>query len=300
MTTRRRPRARSTASSAPPKTLWSVTAIAPSPCASAWSSSSSTSIEQSCDQLVCRWRSATDPVTLLERLGREVSRAPARGEPLVDRLDAVGERFGASAPPRPRGSSRLAATRKASSSISRAVSAAASSGCSARAGRGSDRSAGSLRLGNEARRALRRPGRRSRRRGTARRGRLRCARSERASVPRSSREMRRPRRRASACAAARAPSRAAPSSSRTSARRSGRSRLPPLQYDEPPLLAGSEQLGIDPVRHELVAAGEAHGGGVGDLLVRRERARRCGRAGARAARGPAGSRAARPRRTSPP
>src|SRR5439155_1702536 len=59
MTTSFRPRARSTASSAPPKTLWSVTAIAPRPWASAWSSSSSTSIEQSCDQPVWRWRSAT-------------------------------------------------------------------------------------------------------------------------------------------------------------------------------------------------------------------------------------------------
>ena len=55
----RRLRARSTASSAPPKTLWSVTAIAPSPSASAWSSRSSTVIEQSCDQFVCMCRSAT-------------------------------------------------------------------------------------------------------------------------------------------------------------------------------------------------------------------------------------------------
>ena len=43
----------------PPNTLWSVTAIAPSPSASAWSRRSSTSVEQSCDQLVCMCRSAT-------------------------------------------------------------------------------------------------------------------------------------------------------------------------------------------------------------------------------------------------
>ena len=41
MTIRSRPRASSTASSAPPNTLWSVTAMPPSPIASAWSTSSS-------------------------------------------------------------------------------------------------------------------------------------------------------------------------------------------------------------------------------------------------------------------
>ena len=93
ITISRRPRARSTASSAPPKTLWSVTAIAPSPCASAWSSSSSTSIEQSCDQLVCRWRSATIQSRSANG-GRVRVAAPAGGEPLVDLLDPVGERLG--------------------------------------------------------------------------------------------------------------------------------------------------------------------------------------------------------------
>ncbi len=58
MTTRSRVRASSTASSAPPKTLWSVTAMPPSPIASAWSSRSSVGIEQSCDHSVCRWRSS--------------------------------------------------------------------------------------------------------------------------------------------------------------------------------------------------------------------------------------------------
>ena len=57
ITVRRRRRASSAASRAPPKTLWSVTAIAPSPIASAWSSSSGTAIEQSCDQCVCMCRS---------------------------------------------------------------------------------------------------------------------------------------------------------------------------------------------------------------------------------------------------
>src|SRR5438105_928380 len=56
-TTRSRPRASSRASSAPPRALWSVTAIAPSPSSSACSRSSPTSTRQSCDQLVCVWRS---------------------------------------------------------------------------------------------------------------------------------------------------------------------------------------------------------------------------------------------------
>ena len=59
ITIRSRPRASSTVSSAPPKTLWSVTAIAPSPSASAWSTSSAGSTVQSNDHEVCMWRSAT-------------------------------------------------------------------------------------------------------------------------------------------------------------------------------------------------------------------------------------------------
>ena len=59
MTMRSRPRASSTASSAPPKTLWSVTAIAPSPISSAASSSASAGTLQSCDHDVWVWRSQT-------------------------------------------------------------------------------------------------------------------------------------------------------------------------------------------------------------------------------------------------
>ena len=86
-----RPRARSTASSAPPKTLWSVTAIAPSPSASAWSSRSSTSIEQSCDQVVCMCRSATIQSRSLGGARRAAARRAGRVS-AVDLLDAVGER----------------------------------------------------------------------------------------------------------------------------------------------------------------------------------------------------------------
>ena len=52
-------RAISTVSRAPAKTLWSVTAIAPSPSASACSTSAFGSIEQSCERCVCMWRSTT-------------------------------------------------------------------------------------------------------------------------------------------------------------------------------------------------------------------------------------------------
>ena len=78
MTIRSRSRASSTASSAPPKTLWSVTAIAPRPSASAWSSRSSTGIEQSRDQEVCMWRSPTIQSRSRERVGRS-ARAAAGG-----------------------------------------------------------------------------------------------------------------------------------------------------------------------------------------------------------------------------
>jgi hypothetical protein len=46
--------------------------------------------------------------------------------------------------------------------------------------------------------------------------------------------------------------------------------LPPLQHDELALLGRREELGVDSVRHELVAAREADGGCIRDLLARRE------------------------------
>ena len=58
MTVSARPRASSTASWAPEKTLWSVTAIAPSPIRSAWSRRSGTGTAQSCECSVCMCRSA--------------------------------------------------------------------------------------------------------------------------------------------------------------------------------------------------------------------------------------------------
>ena len=64
-----RPRASSTASSAPEKTLWSVTAIAPSPIRSAWSRRSATGTAQSCECSVCMWRSARIIGRSAERVG---------------------------------------------------------------------------------------------------------------------------------------------------------------------------------------------------------------------------------------
>ena len=90
-------RASSTVSRAPPKTLWSVTAIAPSPSASAWSTSACGSIEQSCDQCVCMWRSTTIQ-----------SRSP-RGSPSGCVGCATGRRrLGRPARRRPRAASRAA------------------------------------------------------------------------------------------------------------------------------------------------------------------------------------------------
>ena len=54
-----RPRAASTASSAPPKTLWSVTAIAAETDLSAWSRGPPSGSSSRDDQSVCMWRSTT-------------------------------------------------------------------------------------------------------------------------------------------------------------------------------------------------------------------------------------------------
>ena len=97
------------------------------PCASAWSSSSSTSIEQSCDQLVCMWRSARIQSRLRRRPGGR--RAAARGELLVDRLDAVARARRSLRPGCGAALPRCGARGSATSSTRRAASAAASSGC---------------------------------------------------------------------------------------------------------------------------------------------------------------------------
>ena len=112
---------------APPKRLWSVTAIAPSPIASAWSSSSSTGIEQSCDHEVCMCRSHVIH-------GRPASGSPSRrgrrrrGAGCGRGGRARRRRRRSSGAPPPRAPRRRAARRSSSFSASRATAAAASSG----------------------------------------------------------------------------------------------------------------------------------------------------------------------------
>ena len=158
MTIRSRSRASSTASRAPPKTLWSVTAIAPSPIASAWSSRSSVSIAQSCDQLVCRWRSqrihSRSPSGSALRCTGRVSAALARGSGRARRARARRCRSPDSR--RDARASRPSRSRSSSFSARRARAARAELGLLEQARRIGERGAGRAGLERHAREAVRR------------------------------------------------------------------------------------------------------------------------------------------------
>ena len=298
MTTSLRPRARSAASSAPPRTLWSVTAIAPSPSASAWSRSSSTSIEQSCDHVVCMCRSTT----ILSRSSGGGAAAAARAgatrsrrrPPSTRSASAPKSRAAAAATP---SSARRAGTRRPPSGAPpprrRAPAAAARPGGAATATPAAQASSSTRGMPST---AGHEHGGLPQELGAARRRREPCA---PASV-RAGRGAPVGATRAGGCGGARAPSPAGRPSSRPSARRSGRSDWPPLEDDELPLRARLEERRSTPSGHELVAAGKALGGRLRRLRRSSRAARRGGRAAARAASAPAGTRAAPARRTSPP
>ena len=97
-----RPRASSTASSAPPKTLWSVTAIAPRPFSSAWSSRSVDVDRAVVRPAVCRWRSARIHGAVGERVASRLGRAPARGRRRVEPVELALRRRRSSGARRPR------------------------------------------------------------------------------------------------------------------------------------------------------------------------------------------------------
>ena len=150
------PRASSTASSAPPNALWSVTAIAPSPSASAWSSSSVDARSSSrattsvcmCRSQTIHGRSASGSASR-RAVGRR--RAAAYGEPAVELVELARDLAEAllSAPRAPR--LPPSRSRTSSSSASRATAAAAELGLLERARRRGDRRSGRCRLEQEAR-----------------------------------------------------------------------------------------------------------------------------------------------------
>ena len=120
----------------PQKTLWSVTAIAPSPSSSACARSSAGSIEQSCEWLVCMWRSATihsrsasGSVSGRLRPGPAALRVGVEAfEPLSDVRRNPGRR------PRRPSSGRLPSRAPLRPPANRRSAAAASSGCDATSG----------------------------------------------------------------------------------------------------------------------------------------------------------------------
>ena len=226
---------------APPKRLWSVTAIAPSPIASAWSSrladlGSSSRATRRC---ACAGRRGST--------ARSASGSPSRRA----MRRRPGEARGRARRARRRRSAKLwvsaslarlvcRASRGARSfSASRATAAAASSGWLVDAGRGGGGGSGGCRLEPRAAGVPSAPGRRSPPRARTRarlprRGRaVTCARGA-ASAPRDVR----PARAAAASAAGRAPSRAARRGSRITARATGRSTGAPLEHDQLPLRPG--------------------------------------------------------------
>ncbi len=84
--------ASSRASSAPETSLWSVTAIAPSPCSRAVASSTSTGVAQSGEWSVCMCRSTSItglPARRRRSTGSPLGVAPARGELAVELLQLV-------------------------------------------------------------------------------------------------------------------------------------------------------------------------------------------------------------------
>ena len=263
----RRLRARSTASSAPPKTLWSVTAIAPSPSASAWSSRSSTVIEQSCDQFVCMCRSAT----IQSRSSSGTTRCAARRRRFVidsytssTRSASAGKLCFAAAP----APCSARSSRRSASSISRPASAAASSGwsrrpdgaaiaapaaCASTTSRARPSSAGTKTAASRSTSARDSPSwavrtwtrprsRRERRRPPAER-----LRAEQDELPVG---------RGDELAHDRAQERPL--------------RLPPFEDDDLALHRRPEQVEIDAERHHLVAPREPHGRGLRRLLARGE------------------------------
>ena len=126
ITIRSRSRARSAVSSAPPKTLWSVTAIAPRPSASAWSTSSAGSIAAVERPRGVHVQVGDDPRPVGERVGRRGARAAA---PLRQRrVERARARAATSSNELPAAASRerAPARRRAasSSSASRATAAA--------------------------------------------------------------------------------------------------------------------------------------------------------------------------------
>ena len=262
----RRPRARSAASSAPPKTLWSVTAIAPRPCASAWSSSSSTSIEQSCDQLVCRWRSATTSRASRAAAAWCAASAacdPRRRSPLRGRRAPLW-----SATSLLRDSRRRGARGSFVLDHPRGLGGG-EFGLLGAPGRSNDRDAGRLRLGDEARQpsaAGTKIAACAEQLGAGRSG----ARGAHPHPPTQPRET--PGREAGIRVRSSTSSQSGCCvSSRTSARRSGRSVCRHSITTSFRFPAGANNSGSIAVRYELVAAGETHRRRFRDLFVRREK-----------------------------
>ncbi len=263
-----RPAASSTVSSAPPKTLWSVTAIAPSPSATARSTSSVGWTAQSNDQDVCRCRSAT--IQAGRRAGRRPARgAPAPQQPSVEPVELGGEaleglRLGLGARRRLLARCAGSGLRPVARRRRRRARAAA------RARRGCDRAAGRLRLEQHARRARSRPGTKiavSREdrgaRGAVARGADADAPGERARDRRTADERRRAQAAPPPSPGGRA-ARAAPP--RAAARSFGRSST----VIAAPLARRGEELEVDAGRDDAVVAGEALRRGPGDRLGERE------------------------------
>ena len=120
-----------------------------------------TSIEQSCDQLVCRCRSARIHGRSASGSPSTARRAGGAARRRVELVELALRRRRSSGARRPRAPRAPRARGSSASSARRATAAAASSGCSSTPGGVGDRRAGRRRLEPQARRALRAPGRRS-------------------------------------------------------------------------------------------------------------------------------------------
>ena len=263
----RRLRARSTASSAPPKTLWSVTAIAPSPSASAWSSRSSTAIEQSCDQFVCMCRSAT----IQSRSSSGTTRCAARRRrPVIDsytsstRSARAGKLCFAAA-----AASVLGALRRRSGVVDQPAGLGGGElGLEPSSGRRRDRRAGRLRLDDEPRETVEgghEDGRVPEHVGP---GLAVAGRADADAAAEQARERRPPAERLRAEQDELPVGRGDELAHERAQERP--LRLPPLEDDDLALRRRPEQVEIDAERHELVAAGEPHGRRLRRLLARRE------------------------------
>ena len=296
ITIRPRSRASSTASSAPPNTLWSVTAIAPSHRSSAASSTSSTSTAQSCDHDVWRWRS--------QRIqSRSASGSAGRGR--RRRVERPAYRSSSSAATSakvlPSTLSRAwseSCRRSGSFSARRASAAAASSGLLVHPRRRGDRGARGSGLERDAGKAVER--------GDEDRG-LVEDRSAAAPVAsgahvRTAAQLRRNCR--PPCELLRAQEDELPVGQLAQRADDGaRERTfpgPPLEHDELPLRCRLEELGVDALFDDPVLAGEALSGRV--CGIRRGCDERVDATEQALALGapPAGSRGAPARRSSPP